>query len=321
MKNLYLFAFKFTEVLMVPFTLLSIYWFRVIRRVGILRAVVSEKMFMMGGMYPLVDHYYDPLFNPEKYLDKAKRENRVLTGIDMNDQLQLSVLKRFDYNGELLMFPMVKRDKLEYAYDNTSFKSGDSEYLYNIIRSFKPGKIVEVGSGNSTLMVSAALRKNKADDDSYACEHICIEPYEQPWLERLNAKVIRKKVEDIDLSFFASLNENDILFIDSSHMIRPQGDVLYEFLSILPILKSGVLVHIHDIFTPNDYPNEWFSKHHLFLNEQYLLEGFLMFNKEYEVIGALNYLSHHYTSEFSEKCPVFGQEDGREPASFWLRRK
>ena len=78
-----------------------------------------------------------------------------------------------------------------------------------------------------------------------------------PWLKDIGVELIRKKVENIDLDFFQKLEENDILFIDSSHIIRPQGDVLYEFLEILPSLKKGVYIHIHDIFTPRDYPNHW----------------------------------------------------------------
>ena len=116
------------------------------------------------------------------------------------------------------------------------------------------------------------------------------------------------------------MQSNDILFIDSSHVIRPQGDVLFQYLEILPILNSGVLVHIHDIFTPKDYLDEWVFDYHRLWNEQYLLEAFLTFNQHYRIIGALNYLRHHHFEALASKCPVFARQDNREPGSFWLMK-
>jgi hypothetical protein len=130
----------------------------------------------------------------------------------------------------------------------------------------------------------------------------------------------REKVEDIELSMFSILGENDILFIDSSHIIRPQGDVLFEILEILPSLKPGVIIHIHDIFTPKDYLNEWIFQDKKLWNEQYLLEAFLSFNTSFEIIGAINYLSHNYRELFEEKFPIFKSQEGREPGAFWIRR-
>ena len=96
------------------------------------------------------------------------------------------------------------------------------------------------------------------------------------WLNDVSGiEVLRQRVEQMDKQLFLELEENDILFIDSSHMIRPQGDVLCEYLEILPTLRPGVLVHIHDIFTPRDYPDEWLIDEVKLWNEQYLLEAFL----------------------------------------------
>ena len=221
----------------------------------------------------------------------------------------------------MLIFPIEKTNKTEYYYDNDSFCSGDSEYLYNIIRFYKPKRFIEIGSGNSTLMVRNAIHHNKLENSSYTCKHICVEPYEQPWLEKTDVELIREKVECLDNSFFDMLELNDILFIDSSHIIRPQGDVLFEYLELLPNLKSGVIIHIHDIFTPKDYLNDIVIKNHFFWNEQYLLEAFLTFNSEFKVIGALNYLSHNYPKEFSNKCPIYANQEAREPGSFWMIKK
>jgi len=114
------------------------------------------------------------------------------------------------------------------------------------------------------------------------------------------------------------LKSNDLLFIDSSHIIRPQGDVLFEYLELLPTLKPGVLIHVHDIFTPKDYPDEWVYKNHYLWNEQYLLEAFMSFNSGFKIMGALNYLAHNYRNELAEKCPVFAKHEDGEPGAFWM---
>lgn len=278
----------------------------------------SKKIFLSIGIIPIIDHYYEPLFNP-KHLRYSLRKERFLPGIDFNDKEQLEILNNFNYNDELLQFPLNKtNNELIYCYNVGAFLSGDAEYWYNMIRLFKPKKIIEIGSGSSTLMASNAINKNILESIHNKCEHICIEPYEQKWLEEIGVKVIREKVEDVGLDIFKTLNGNDILFIDSSHIIRPQGDVLFEYLELLPSLNKGVIIHIHDVFTPRDYLDEWFGEN--FWNEQYLLEAFLTNNKEFKIIGATNYLSHKYNELFSSKCPIYRTQEQREPGSFYIVR-
>ena len=161
---------------------------------------------------------------------------------------------------------------------------------------------------------------NQFENKNYTCNHTCIEPYEQPWLEQLDVKLIREKVEHLDYSIFKNLEKNDILFIDSSHIIRPEGDVLFEYLELLPLLKPGVIVHIHDIFTPKNYLDNWVITEHRLWNEQYILEAFLTLNKEFKIIGALNFLHHNYSDEFDKKHPLSAQNKGHEPGGFWIQR-
>jgi len=307
----------FCDFLLMPLTFLSAGLFLVIRKLGMKRMVWSKKIFMKVGIFPVRDHYYEPLFNP-KHLRKSLRENRTLFAVDFNTEEQLGILKKFRYNEELIRIPTKKTGKTEFYYRNNSFGLGDSEYLYNMIRFFKPKKIIEIGCGNSTLMAAGAIEQNKNENQNYHCEQICIEPYEMSWLEKLDLEVIRKKVENVDKQIFSNLEANDILFIDSSHMVRPQGDVLFEYLEVLPILNRGVLVHIHDIYTPKDYLDEWVLGDIKLWNEQYFLEAFLSFNSEYKIIGALNYLKHNYVKELSAKCPIFANNTSEEPCSFWM---
>ena len=300
-----------------PLTFLCAVLFLAIRKLGMQRMVWSKKLFMKIGIFPIRDHYYEPLFNP-RHLRMSLREDRELPAIDLNPQEQLGLLSQFTFSEELKKIPLERTNQLEFYYHNPSFGAGDAEYLYSMIRLFKPKKIVEIGSGYSTLLAVSAIRQNRQDDSQYSCELICIEPYEMEWLEKLGVKIIREKVETVNKEIFSSLEANDILFVDSSHIIRPQGDVLFEYLEVLPILKSGVLVHVHDIFTPKDYFDDLILTDVRFWNEQYLLEAFMSFNKGFRIIGALNYLKHHYFEGLSAQCPVLAQEPKEEPCSFWL---
>ncbi|MBW4493996.1 MAG: class I SAM-dependent methyltransferase [Oscillatoria princeps RMCB-10] len=290
-------------------------------RYGYQELPISYKIWDFFGVSPVRHHYYQPIFKVSELPEKIWTEEDPLYGIDLKIEGQLNLLKQFEYNSELELFSVKKQNSsLDFYYDNLSFESGDAETLYNVIRYFKPGRVLEIGSGFSTRIAKYALDKNRAQGK--ACEHICIEPFENPWLEELGAgKVIREKVETLPLSTFEILQKNDILFIDSSHVLRTGGDVLYEYLRILPTLNSGVIVHIHDIFLPFEYIREWIVNKRRFWTEQYLLQAFLAFNSEFEVLLALNYLAHHYKEELAAKCPIFAKQENRVPGSFWIRRK
>ena len=167
-------------------------------------------------------------------------------------------------------------------------------------------------------MAIEALKKNRDEDPSYNCEHVCIEPYEMPWLETVDVSVVRKKVEEVELEFFSQLQKNDILFIDSSHVIRPQGDVVFEYLELLPSLNIGIVVNIHDKFSPKNYLAEWLQDDVRFWNEQYLLEAFLSHNNSWKIIGALNFLHHKHYDELKIAAPFLSPD--REPGSFYLQK-
>ena len=312
--------FPVFDILLSPFTLMASVLLFGIRKMRIVNMPVSRRIFNSVGVFPIVDHYYEPLFN-EKHLKLPLDQDRLLPGIKWNEEEQLNLLSQFNYQEELSGLPYSRpKDDLSFFYDNPSFGPADAEYLYCMIRHFKPARIIEVGSGYSTLMARQALRKNTEEQPSYSCEHVCIEPYEMPWLEKTKVQVIRKLVEEMDLSFFQTLEANDILFIDSSHMVRPQGDVLFEFLQILPTLKPGVIIHVHDIFSPRDYTKQHIVQDVLFWNEQYLLEAFLTCNNQFSIIGALNYLKSRYPNEMISKLPLLKSHPAHVPGSFWIRR-
>jgi hypothetical protein len=315
-----LLAARIIDVVAAPLTAAAGVWLKTLRKLGLQFMPISKRVLLAIGVFPIRDHYYEPMINP-KHLRRSLTQSRALPGIDLNLSGQLALLAQFKFQNELAQFPLQETDKLKFYYHNPSFGTGDAEYLYSLIRLMRPRRLIEVGSGFSTLMAGSAIVRNKEESADYACDHRCIEPYEQPWLESLGIKIMRCRVEDTDLSLFRSLERNDILFIDSSHVIRPQGDVLFEYLELLPSLQSGVFVHIHDIFTPRDYPPEWIVDETRLWNEQYLVEAFLSFNSQFRIVGALNYLFHDHRSAVLDKFPMLEAEFVvREPGSLWLQR-
>lgn len=293
--------------------------------------VISRLSYRLGGhdrlnrallQRDLVLHhrnYYAP-FVGESDLRYPLSNDRRIPGVRLDIELQLEFLKPLQYRDELLGLPMSSNSKHTYAYSQGMFGPGDAEVFYGVIRHFKPNRLIEIGAGSSTLIAQEAIKRNRKEHPDYKCRHTCIEPYENPWLNELEVEVIREKVESIPVSYFADLLDRDILFVDSSHVVRPQGDVLYEILEIYGTLNPGVFVHIHDIFHPKDYPREWVLDQRKLWHEQYLLEAFLSYNQNYEVVCALNWLWHNHRTALMQACPVLSEKLQIDPGSFWIRR-
>ncbi|HEX5885308.1 MAG TPA: class I SAM-dependent methyltransferase, partial [Pyrinomonadaceae bacterium] len=223
-------------------------------------------------------HYYEPLPDFRSITPEQINRRRSYPGIDFRWQEQFALLNELaTYRNELL--------EIEFDFNNDYFGGFDAAVYYSLIRHLKPQRIVEIGGGYSTRIASKALAVNGKG------KLTCIEPYPESRLNgtQLDIELIPKRVEDLDPDFFSSLEAKDILFIDSSHTVKFGSDVCYEFLEILPRITRGVWVHVHDIFFPQDYPAEWLINRRLALNEQYFLEAFLSFNREFRVA-----LSNHW---------------------------
>ena len=306
------------DFLLLPFTIFSALYFKFYRRVGTVRLKRSTSLLKKLGVFPILDHYYEPMFN-DSHLYKSLSEERFLPGLDFREEEQILLLKEMVYQDDFDVFLKAEKyKKFEHAFhiENGNFESGDAEFLFNFVRHLKPKRVIEIGCGSSTKLISHALKLNSVGD-TVSAEHICIEPYEQAWLETFeNIEVVRKRLEDIDISMFQRLEEGDLLFIDSSHIIRPQGDVLTEYLEIIPSLCPGVFVHVHDIFSPRDYPEAWIKENIRLWNEQYLLEALLSNNDSYTTIAALNFLKHKHYDLLKFVCPYLNNE--REPGSFYF---
>ena len=248
-------------------------------------------------------HYYEPVPDFRSITTEQLERRREFRCIEFDWDAQLRLLR------ELCAY----RDEFETAdFQNDYFNGFDAAVYYSLIRYLKPRRVIEIGSGYSTRIAQNALTRN-ADGGTLTC----IEPYPEERLNglRLTVEVIQKRVEEIDVDFFSQLEANDILFIDSSHTVKFGSDVCYEFLEVLPALSPGVWIHVHDIFFPHDYPAEWLLKRRLALNEQYLLEAFLSFNREFQVALANHWLTLDHEAAVKELWPSESMS-----SSFWFYR-
>lgn len=267
------------------------------------------------GVYPVIDHYHEPPVRPRRSEDE--RTPRQLPGIDLRIDAQLELLGRLRYRPELEAIPIYESDTGAAYYANPSFAAPDAQLYYSLLRHLQPLRVIEVGSGQSTRFAARALARNAEEGSS--SELVAIEPYEAPELESLNVHVVRQRVEVVDREIFASLAAGDVLFIDSSHVASAGGDVTVLMLEILPLLPPGVLVHVHDVFTPRDYPAEW-ARRRWFWTEQYVVEALLTNNPRLEVVLAVDHLLHEHPEALTAACPVQAPSGpGPTPSSFWLR--
>jgi len=273
------------------------------------------------GVAVLPYHYHEPVYRPE-HLFRDPDAPRSLAGIDWNRDGQAKLLAQLTYGDALRSLEGRTIAGHTFRYGNGMFGPGDAEALYCMIRHFKPRRLIEIGCGQSTLVARCAIADATAQDPDYGCRQICFEPYENPWLSEFGIEVQRKRIERADLELFRTLEAGDILFIDSSHVLTTMGDVEFEYLHVLPILAEGVIVHVHDIFSPRDYPAAWLNDDRRLWNEQYLLEAFLSFNDRFEILCAMNDQMHRGSAAFRAAFPVLAERGAISPiGSFWFRRK
>jgi len=283
------------------------------------------RFFENKGFHVTPVNYYQPIPDTTTLKDDLWKKQSELVGININEKNQINLLSLFStrFKGEYSNFPRNKTAiPYQYYVDNGAFESVDGEILYCMIRHLKPKKITEVGSGFSTLLSAQAVLKNIEDDSSYECELTAIEPYPNEILVKGFpgfSKLLTKRVQEVPLSEFEKLRENDILFIDSSHVLKIGSDVHYEYLEILPRLGKGVVIHAHDIFLPAEYPREWVLKEYWFWTEQYLLQAFLSFNEVFEALWAGSYMHLKYPEELEAAFNSYNRNE-RWPASFWMRK-
>lgn len=263
--------------------------------------------------YPF-NHYESPYLSINE-IDGIQDEDigsDVLIGIDLNfinqNHFKEIICNKYNLYNQFLNIPYHR-----YSIENAWFNKEDALVLMTMMLEFKPKKIIEIGSGFSTcvmLDVNEYCLNNETEITS-------IEPYPERLLSKIrinekNYQLNVNSVQQCDISIFEKLEKNDILFIDSSHVAKSGGDILYEYFKIIPMLQSGVIIHIHDIFFPFTYPKKWLYEGRCY-NEAYILHGFLMNNNEYEIIYFNNFMHSNLVQSIGESFESGG--------SIWIRKK
>lgn len=203
-------------------------------------------------------------------------------------------------------------NQVGYSYSNNFFTSPDTEVLYIIVREFQPDKVVEIGCGNSTKIIRQAII-----DGQLNTRLLSIDPCPRTEIIGLSDELYLKPVETLEnTELFRSLKQGDILFIDSSHTISTGNDVVFLYTKIIPELQPGVLIHIHDIFLPYEYPRKWVIEEQWGWNEQYLVQCMLLMSNAFEVLWAGHFIQRTY-KDFKQYFPHL---DNRVAQSLWLRK-
>ncbi|AKF86209.1 Methyltransferase domain-containing protein [Myxococcus fulvus] len=295
------------------------------RRLGLLDDPRLFQVYERGGYHVTPNHFYQPIPDTGSLPEALWGTRSKMVGIDLRESSQLALLERLSskYRDEYQAFPRSATDEPHvYHLGNSEFGTVDAEVAYGLVRELRPRRLFEIGSGWSTRLSAQACRKNEGEG-APACELVAFEPYPSevlragfPGLTRLEPL----KAQDIPYSEVERLEENDILFIDSSHVLKVGSDVQVEFLELLPRLKKGVVVHVHDIFLPAEYPRAWVLEHRRFWTEQYLLQAFLSFNDSFEVLWGSSFMHLTHPERLRQAFPSYRGAPEDWPGSFWLRR-
>jgi predicted O-methyltransferase YrrM len=294
-------------------------WRRVTERVD----TVWFPYFERVGIHTKKVHFYSPIPDTRSLPAELWERRSALAGIDFDLERQVELAESLARFGEeFKQFPVESDGHPQHFYlRNGMYESVDAEVLYGMVRQGRPKRIIEIGSGFSTLLASSALARNAAEGVPGSI--VSIEPYPRDFLHGVPHldEIIERPVQDVPLSEFESLGDGDILFIDSSHVAKVGSDVCYELLEIVPRLRPGVLVHVHDIFFPEEYPRYWIMERHYFWNEQYLLQAFLAFNNSFETIWCGRYMHLMRPDVLQRAFPTYPRHTGPQfPSSFWMRR-
>jgi len=241
-------------------------------------------------------HFYSPIFDPAEAIAEPGRlwpeVAPQILGIDFNVASHREILT-VDFPAFIGDYQYPEQQDAttaehEFFTRNSQFSWLDSRALYVLLRKWRPQRIIEVGSGFSSLLMADVNRRLFS-----STMHItCIEPYPRDFLKAGVpgiAQLIEQKVQDVPMDVFSALGAGDILFIDSSHVVKTASDVNYLFFEVLPRLAAGVRVHIHDIFLPNEYPYDWVVTENRSWNEQYLLRALLMHSTTFAVVFGCSY--------------------------------
>ncbi|MCM3904765.1 MAG: class I SAM-dependent methyltransferase [Pyrinomonadaceae bacterium] len=267
-------------------------------------------------------HFYSPL--PDlKEIDKEReriyRLPQGADGVDLNSERQQSLLRELFQFYPSFCWKDEPTEEHRYWLNNDYFGWGDAVILFGMLRHFTPKRIIEVGSGFSSALM--------LDTNDMFCAGRIQFSFIEPHAERLHqlltsadrsrVNLHEMEIQKVPLEFFDQLEPNDILFVDSSHVAKIGSDVNHILFQIVPRLKTGVLVHFHDVFYPFEYPIDWIREGRAW-NEAYVLRAFLQYNCQFEIMMFNNFAVHRWHDYVVEMAPLMARNSG---SSLWLRKR
>jgi len=271
-------------------------------------------------------HFYSPVVDTDELRPRIAELWPVapkIAGIDFNDTSHEDILRAsfaqfmpaYDYPEVL----PASADPWAFFTQNSQFSWLDARAFFVLLRRWQPRRLIEIGSGFSTLL-AADVNRRFLDG---RLDITCIEPFPREFLTLGVpgvSRLLQAKVQDVDLAEFDRLESGDVLFIDSSHVAKTGSDVNFIYFEILPRLAPGVRIHIHDIFLPHDYPKDWVLDENRSWNEQYLLRALLMDSQRYTVEFGCSYAFYRFPQLVRDGLRLPGGR-GFGGGSLWIRTR
>jgi len=273
-------------------------------------------------------HFYSPIPNIDFIKSNSHRifiePDNGLEGINLNSEVQLSILTDLSRHVSTFPYHLVDAYKYRFNLNNIYYTYYDALNYFTFLLKFKPKRVYEVGSGYSSALL---LDVNEYFLNSKT-EIVFIEPFPEERLLKLKRpndkfNLITDLVQNVRHDFFSSLEAGDFLFIDTSHVSKIWSDVNYIFFEIFPRLKAGVIIHLHDVHYPFEYPKEWIYKGFAW-NEAYFLRSFLMYNTNFDILFMNSYLNNKFPIEFKKTFNPYSQHvifENKSAGSIWIVKK
>jgi hypothetical protein len=294
---------------------------KTIKRLAGRRLSNARFLFAAPLAYP-PGHFYSPICDPDeikhRYRDPQKDTPIEICGIDLGLDSQRKLWESWvPCLSEVRTFLSSQLGRYKIS---GSYGIGDAIVYMCMLRHLQPSRLIEIGSGSSSLVAMDTF------DQFFTEQPHCtfIEPY-PTFLRSLltqkdkeTVKIMETRVQNVSPEYFDELRANDVLFIDSTHIVKTASDVLYELFEVLPRLQSGAVVHFHDVFYPFEYPKDWVLHLNYSWNEIYMLRAFLMGNRDWEIIFFNEYFVRNERVRIERDAPEILQNPG---GGLWLRRK